>query len=343
MQRRIADCDLVPCRILHGQPVRWRAVLPGVGGEPRGPVGRLQAKHDRHPARHDCPSVEAAPPCPPAPPSVLAADEHDSTSSPTAAIRLIRIDILLTFGRDGPSSQCLGRPASFGRRWIVFLAGVPSGTKTGGTIMLNEQGRSDLRSRRCDRRRGRARVCARGGQALSHRAPPGAGRGGRQGDRLGRRLRRGGGGRRARRAGRGRASAVRDRKGGPRRHLVQRGRDRAHEDSGRASGRAGCRAVLPADHGLHAIVLPDRAPGGPADGREQSGRDHDRHRPARADGQPIAWRLRVRRRAPRRRSFEVCPPSSRRTAFAWSVLRAQGMPETRTLKEAFEFRAKLRE
>ena len=47
-------------------------------------------------------------------------------------------------------------------------------------------------------------------------------------------------------------SAVRDRQGGPRRHLVQRGRELGPGDSWCAAGRAGCRAVLPADCDLHA-------------------------------------------------------------------------------------------
>jgi NAD(P)-dependent dehydrogenase (short-subunit alcohol dehydrogenase family) len=34
------------------------------------------------------------------------------------------------------------------------------------------------------------------------------------------------------------------------------------------TGRAGRRAVLPADHGLRRVVLFDRTPGGPADGRQ---------------------------------------------------------------------------
>ena len=154
------------------------------------------------------------------------------------------------------------------------------------------QGCGDLRSRRRHRWRCRTRLCARGGQAVSHRAPPGTGRSGRQGHRFRWRIRRGGGGRRARRARCGQASGVRDRYGGPRRHLVQRGRDPGYEDSGCASGRAGCRAVLPADRDLHEIVLSDRAPGGPAHGPEQIGGDHDRHHTPLADGPPTGGRLR---------------------------------------------------
>ena len=42
--------------------------------------------------------------------------------------------------------------------------------------------------------------------------------------------------------------------------------------------------VLPADRGLHDVVLPDRAPGRTAHDPERVGRDHDRHRAPRADG-----------------------------------------------------------
>src|SRR5262249_42406346 len=78
-----------------------------------------------------------------------------------------------------------------------------------------EQSCSDLRSRRRNRRCCRTRLCARGGQAFSHRAPLGTGRSGRQGSRFRRRIRRGGGGRRSRRAGCGQAYTVRGRQGGP--------------------------------------------------------------------------------------------------------------------------------
>jgi hypothetical protein len=56
---------------------------------------------------------------------------------------------------------------------------------------------------------------------------------------------------------------------------MRTGRDPGYEDSGCASGRAGCRAVLPADHGPHEIVLPDRTPGRKAYDSEQIGGDHD--------------------------------------------------------------------
>ena len=80
--------------------------------------------------------------------------------------------------------------------------------------------------------------------------------------------------------------------GGPRRHLLQRGRHPGREDPGCPADRPGCRAVLPADHDLHDVVLPDRTPGGPADGPEQVGGDHDRHRAPLADRPPAGRRLR---------------------------------------------------
>jgi hypothetical protein len=51
-------------------------------------------------------------------------------------------------------------------------------------------------------------------------------------------------------------------------YLVQRGWDPGYKDCGCASGRAGCRAVLPADQDLHEIVLSDGAPGRKAHGSE---------------------------------------------------------------------------
>ena len=157
----------------------------------------------------------------------------------------------------------------------------------------------------------------------------GAGRSGRQGHRRRRRIRRGGRGRRARRAGGGRASAVRGRSGGPRRHLVQRGRHPGREaSSGVPLADAGRRAVRPADHGLHDVVLPDRAPGGAADGPERIGRDHDRHRAPRADGHPVDRRLRSGAGRQGGAHPQTCPPSSRRTASAWSACGRTACPET---------------
>ena len=147
----------------------------------------------------------------------------------------------------------------------------------------------------------------------------GAGRDRRQGDRRRRRIRRGGGGRRARRAGGGHASPVRGRRDGPRRHLVQRGRDPERGDRGCPADRARCRAVLPADHDLRDVVLPDRTPGGPADGAERVGGDHDRHRDSTRGRASRWWAATVRRRPPRRRSPEICRPSSHLRASAWSV------------------------
>jgi len=68
--------------------------------------------------------------------------------------------------------------------------------KTKGTRNdAEEQGCGDLLSRRRHRRRRRTRLCAPGGQAFSHRAPPGTGRNCRQGCRCHRRISRDGGGR----------------------------------------------------------------------------------------------------------------------------------------------------
>ena len=89
-----------------------------------------------------------------------------------------------------------------------------------------------------------------------------------------------------------RAPAVRDRQGGPGRHLVQRGRDPERGDSGRTAGRAGSRAVRPADHDLRGVVLPDRTRGRQAHDPEWIGGDHDRHRTPLADGPPTGGRLR---------------------------------------------------
>ena len=110
-------------------------------------------------------------------------------------------------------------------------------------------------------------------------------------------------------------------------------------DRGRASGRAGSRAVLPADHGLHDVVLPDRAPGGPADGPEQVGGDHDRHRDPRAEGHRRSTEATARRRPPRSCSRESSPPSWRLTAFAWSACDRTACPETDSLKEVFDAKA----
>ena len=126
--------------------------------------------------------------------------------------------------------------------------------------------------------------------------------------------------------------------GGPRRHLVQRGRHPEHEYCGRPAGRAGCRAVLPGDHGLHDVVLPDRTPGRTAHDPEQVRGDHDRHRTPLADGHPVGGRLRsgeaAKEALTRDLSAELAPQGIRVVG-----LRPQGMPETRTIKEAFEPRA----
>ncbi len=61
---------------------------------------------------------------------------------------------------------------------------------------------------------------------------------------------------------------------------------------GCASGGAGSRAVLPADHGLRDVVLPDRTPCRKAHDSEEIGSDHDRHRDPLADGHAVERRLR---------------------------------------------------
>ena len=185
------------------------------------------------------------------------------------------------------------------------------------------------------------RACAReGGHAVSHRAPPGARRRCRQGSAFRRRTRRDGGGRRARRTRRGPASTVGDRHGGPRRYLVPRDRHRVeHDAAGCARGRAGGRAMLPADCDRHQVVLSDRTPGRPADGRAAIGGDHDRHVNPLTDGPPIDGR---RRSGDERRggahanlSAELAPHGIRVVG-----LRPQGMPESGTIKAVFGLHAK---
>src|SRR5262249_20389685 len=78
---------------------------------------------------------------------------------------------------------------------------------------------------------------------------------------------------------------------GRRRHSVQPGREPGYEGAWCASGRVGARAVLPAAHELRNLLLPDRAPRGPTDGREQVGGDHDRQRNSLPGGHPIGGRL----------------------------------------------------
>ena len=113
------------------------------------------------------------------------------------------------------------------------------------------------------------------------------------------------------------------------------------EDSGRAAGRAGRRAVLPADRDLHDVVLPDRTPGGPADGPERIGRDHDRHRTPLADGHPVGREATVRRWPPRRRSRETLSAELAPHGIRVVGLRPQAMPETGTITGSFyESRAK---
>ena len=132
---------------------------------------------------------------------------------------------------------------------------------------------------------------------------------------------------------------VRDRRGGPRRHLVQRGRDPERGDPRCPAGRPRCRAVLPADHELREVVLPDRTPGGAADGAERVGGDHDRHRHCtRGTGIPLVGGYGPAQAAKealtRDLSAELAPHGIRVVG-----LRPQAMPETRTIRDAFEPRA----
>ena len=58
------------------------------------------------------------------------------------------------------------------------------------------------------------------------------------------------------------------------------------------SGRAGCRALHPADHDPRDAVLRDRTPGRTADDPERIRGDHDRHHPPLASGLRTGGRLR---------------------------------------------------
>jgi hypothetical protein len=78
-----------------------------------------------------------------------------------------------------------------------------------------------------------------------------------------------------------------------RRLMTSSANDPATPFADAAPGRAGCRAVLPADRDPHEVVLPDRMPGRPADGRQPIGRDHDRHLHPIADGRPAGGRRRT--------------------------------------------------
>ena len=86
-------------------------------------------------------------------------------------------------GSHVPSSLDTGRGANWAvgarpvsrRRgvWIVDGSDDPDRRERGTRDDAEGQGCGDLRSRRRDRRRRRTRLCARGGQALSHRPPAG--------------------------------------------------------------------------------------------------------------------------------------------------------------------------
>ena len=105
-----------------------------------------------------------------------------------------------------------------------------------------------------------------------------------------------------------------------------------------AAGRAEGRAVLPADRGLHQVVLSDRAPGRKAHDSEPIGGDHDRHRHPFADGHrtggagPANAAVEALTRG---LSAELAPVGVRVVG-----LRPQAIPETARIKESFELRAK---
>jgi hypothetical protein len=113
--------------------------------------------------------------------------------------------------------------------------------------------------------------------------------------------------------------AVRDRQGRPRRHLVQRDRDPEHGDSGSTAGRAACRPVLPADHDLRYVVLPDRTHSGAEDGRAQAGGDHDRHHTPLADGHPLVGGCGPAQAAKEALTRDLSAELALLRAFAWSV------------------------
>jgi hypothetical protein len=127
--------------------------------------------------------------------------------------------------------------------------------------------------------------------------------------------------------------------GGPPRHFVQRGRHPKCQDPGCATGRAGCRAVLLADHDSREVVLPDRTPGSRRMIAHQSGvimtvtATHARegiplvggYGPAQAAKEALTRDL----------SAELAPQGIRVVG-----LRPYAMPETSTIKDAFEPRAR---
>ena len=89
----------------------------------------------------------------------------------------------------------------------------------------------------------------------------------------------------------------------------------------------------------YAVVLPDRAPGRAAHDPEEVGGDHDRHRTPLADGLPLVGgygpAMAAKEALTRDLSAELAPHGIRVVG-----LRPQGMPETRTIRDAFEPRAK---
>ena len=120
---------------------------------------------------------------------------------------------------------------------------------------------------------------------------------------------------------------------------LHRNRHPEYEDSWCASGRSGRRTVLAADFNLREVVLHDCTHGGTADGCESIRSDHDRHSTPLAHGHPIGWRL---------RSGDGCHGGTHSRSIPELAshgirvvgLRPQAMPETPTIKDAFEPRAK---
>ena len=107
----------------------------------------------------------------------------------------------------------------------------------------------------------------------------------------------------------------------------------------RPAGRPRRRAVRAADRALHDVVLPHRAPGGPADAPDRIGRDHDRHRAPLADRHPARRRLRPGAGRQGGAHARACPPSSRRTASASSACARRRCRRRSRSGEAFEPRA----
>jgi NAD(P)-dependent dehydrogenase (short-subunit alcohol dehydrogenase family) len=101
----------------------------------------------------------------------------------------------------------------------------------------------------------------------------------------------------------------------------------------------GRRAVLHAPDVLRVVVLPDGAPGRAVHGAQQVRCDHDGHRAPLPDRRPTRRRVRPAQAAKealtRNLSAELATQGIRVVG-----LRPQGMPESRTIKDAFEPRKK---